>query len=124
MPPVAATSSQAVCSTSPSWLQGLPSPVKAFVGVVGIETDSDLSEYFADLAEIAEAAAQRQWPDDARDALVLAWREARHRAKRARAGLQVLMGSLPPARLAPRPPVQAEPLVPQARHASSLGADK
>ena len=81
-PPLSTISGQARSSASPSWMQGLPPPIMDFIGVAGIESDGDMSEYFADLAEIAEEAEQRQWPTTAREALVLAWREARHREKK------------------------------------------
>ena len=73
----------------------MPPLVAAFISLAGIESDSDLAEYFVTAAEVAEESLQRQWPASAGAALELAWREAGHRAQRARASIQFATESQP-----------------------------
>ena len=79
-------------AAAPAWMQSLPPQIKEWISVVGITTDADLAEFFDDTAEVGELAVAKNWPDENARALTLAWREAQHRADRARAAVQVWTG--------------------------------
>ena len=70
-------------------MSGLPQMVKDYVQAAGIISDSDLAGYFLNSDEVQEVAAEQGWPDAAGALLLVAWGEASHRFRRARARLQV-----------------------------------